>query len=1160
MKKIEIREKENAGTKRNAIGHSVNLNEAKQPVQLVRSCYLNIAKRTRLFGLLNATPNDTCELSVECNPGNRLIIRNINKLFVINWNGIQANKHEIKINENKLDFQLNFNPNEIIDCRDIESQEPTYTIDYSIKLHGFEKGEKKEIHHLDGNIKVSIAKLNDSAPIFEFEPNEDGNSLTYSLTQTAPLHIGDLKIKHSGRFLRCPMCDVVFNISCKECNHLPYNGTEASFLHMKDEVKQSHPRIIDDRRISKKDSGVPTDFHALIDTRNGKLQRLAVNKPSDSAAQNDNIVSIPLFWDMTKVSNPSVPVQEYTLRVEMEYSYGNNQISTAFQDFCIKLHKNTKQMDLEVQLMEDTTEIEVLKNGSLSNVLKPEMIAGAKTAYRVVLKNTAEAAEMGKEEAKIFIRDFELNLPSPGMFTYTEHPDSNTHLFTRKENSLEEQVKSLAIGINEARSYNFEYDHTCIDKVFDVTGNVVFKRELEIPLSFSYYIDKNAEYPSADDIKETEWKTYRSALRILIEKEPKPEWLCIDYGTSAIVGTYGAQTVDEHGNYQDRLLELKETKRDNMNKWLEGDSKKIEDNTESDSHLITSAVVISNRKNDLNEGDIIEANKNVKNYMDSPIWTSPTSGLLSIYSRMLPSLKTLIGNKYMPAQLLPQGVRLTGNLSVNSLFELVYNQLFSLFLPEDTRRTNKLILTIPNTYAPCHIELIKNLAHRSLPELRPDYLRFISESDAVAFFYLSKKNEFIAKTKELHNIDFAKYKDFDSKVLVYDMGAGTLDLTYFEQERKGEKNHITIKGKMGVTKAGNYLDYLIADIIVNSNEKLKKNLGNLLSLQIKKGEIRDEKKTAALKDYVRNEVKPILNKGDEPLPHLVLRQGNDMEIDLKVGEIIGHPDFRQYLKDVSESVFSHFLALFSDVKPKLVIFSGRTTSLNCIRTAVSSALETLRMTDSECLFLDLSTGLISNNITTVLDKDINNLKTVVANGALAFCSDFSSGRGNYILHNKNVYAQYGVMFKIGNEWIWENLIDTHTQPTKANDGSLSEYGYSIYEYDSSLHDASEAESIGNFVGSKRSKNRDFTSVAAAYILQSYSKDTLKDWRNGERDMISVIGYADLSNVNGNKDYKLTIESDNSLHFYVGAAQMTLFAHDEYEALSFKKSMWPVVRR
>lgn len=84
----------------------------------------------------------------------------------------------------------------------------------------------------------------------------------------------------------------------------------------------------------------------------------------------------------------------------------------------------------------------------------------------------------------------------------------------------------------------------------------------------------------------------------------------------------------------------------------------------------------------------------------------------------------------------------------------------------------------------------------------------MSESDAVSAYYLQNWDSF----NKGRNISE------DETVLVYDMGAGTLDITLFSK-RKNEngKIEVNILGKIGTGKAGNYLDYIISEII---NEKV----------------------------------------------------------------------------------------------------------------------------------------------------------------------------------------------------------------------------------------------------------------------------------------------------------------------------------------------------
>jgi hypothetical protein len=515
-----------------------------------------------------------------------------------------------------------------------------------------------------------------------------------------------------------------------------------------------------------------------------------------------------------------------------------------------------------------------------------------------------------------------------------------------------------------------------------------------------------------------------------------------------------------------------------------------------------------------------------------------------------------MGNRTVPADLMPNTVNINGELTVNKIFEAAYRQMFELFLPDDVRRTNRLVMTIPNTYAPSHVKILRDVAMESLPELRPDYIRFMSESDAVAFYYLSRRAELLEESEQ--------EQGFDRNVLVYDMGAGTLDITYFTRKEAGEKYEIEMKGKMGVSRAGNYMDYVLAKVVVDliqpniEDSALNEKLIKLLELKNYNG--RDDDAASGLKHYVRDIVKPMLNKpADTTLPAVQVFRRDIPTTQITVGQILNHEYFKTYLKDASVEVFRHFKELFSsednEINPNLVIFSGRTTSLRVLRKAVKDALSVFSENTS-CVFLDLAGERFSKDIADEV-TNVSNLKTAVVDGAFSFCADFAAGKGDYILKNKNVYAQYGLIFKNGDQWRWEKLIDTNTQPVNTSNPILSEDGMTIYEYDSDVYDASSANDFGTV--NRGNRKRDFSSVSLVYVVQSYSSDTLKDWKESNHDMISVIGYADLNDLNGVRDYSITIDSANQVNFHIGSNQMPLYSHDAYDSESFKMSMWPIVR-
>ena len=476
----------------------------------------------------------------------------------------------------------------------------------------------------------------------------------------------------------------------------------------------------------------------------------------------------------------------------------------------------------------------------------------------------------------------------------------------------------------------------------------------------------------------------------------------------------------------------------------------------------------------------------------------------------------------------------------------------------------------------------------AMPQLRN--VRFISESDAVVFYYLARRERIFRKTKKTTTAEV------DKSILVYDMGAGTLDITYVTRSEEDGKIDINFKGKLGVSRAGNYLDYLIAEIVVEffiaelqkrveaeSDERrakeMSKNIDDLRTIISLDGNLLTQahrKSAGVLKAFVCNVVKPLLNSADDTSiiidkelqtvqdliadPAFAFRDENILS-QITVGRIKSNEKMTAYLQEISKDVFTHFHKLFSRgdevVRPSLLIFSGRSTSLLMIRQAVRDALSEFGCADN-CKFLDLTRECISDNIQAIdASAEIGSLKTVIVDGAMAFCKLFGDGRGSMQIHNSNVYAQYGAMFQMNNgAWEWVPMIDAWTRAINEDKAVRSNDGTTIYEYDTREHRASQVASIGNMV--LRSLEKNFDDVASMYILQSYSSNTLSDWEEGRRDLITIIGAADNFGNIGQRPYYMTIDGQSQISFHIGAAQRDMYPREDIISESFKKSMWPIV--
>lgn len=1156
MRKYEIKDKEG---EKQVIEHVVNLQSGNQSIQLVRSCCISIPRRKGLFTTL---PNQTYTIAVEYNVPNVWVLKPNDSVMKIGYGGQKAKEMPIVANSNQVDFQLFFDPNQILDCvvKENANNQP-YTVSYNILLKDSTSGTV--MTQQGGTITVRLESVSVGDPVISFIANERGANLVYNLHYDRPIEIGSLVIRHASNLLRAPSCDIVLNALAKVRDSEGHLKQVDDLITFGDSIRQSNPRYTDSGLIPNGYDG--SDFTPrVLGGCTAELRNVDVNK-STPTGNNDNVITIPVFWNMSLLSNPDEMSVEYILHIEAKYtthSSNNFTSSTAFyDDLKVILKKNMTMMDLEVLLKEGRSK-DVIKNGSPVKQRVPDMVSGAFTSYSIILRNTAEISQPGNEDARIFVKDFACLLPPKGKFVKEKPGIVKESLFTESENSTISQGASASIPIMGNLSYTFCYDHTCIEDIISDNGDKIYEKVVKIPLSFKYFVDKENLYNSLDEVPVEQYQSFRTSIPVKIRKAPKPDWLCLDFGTSAVVATYASHHYDSHGRRIDCLVPLRMTKQNLLREQYRADKDNLKnilnDTTETDKNLIASDIVVDTHKTSVGDADLKRSLENISNYKEAPMKFSPSSGILDINIRKIPSLKSLMGNRSIPADLMPHMVSVNGELTVNKIFETAYRQLFQLFLPQDVHHTNKLVMTIPNTYAPSHIEILRQIALDSLKKLRPDYIRFMSESDAVAFYYLSRRADLMEGT----NLD----DDFDKNVLVYDMGAGTLDITYFTRHERGDKYEIEMLGKMGVSRAGNYMDYILADVVVDllkvkiQDSAVSEKLFDLLKLENYKN--RDADAASELKHFVRDLVKPILNSSEDTvLPALKLFGREMPTLKITIGEILGHDRFKTYLNDASVEIFKHFKALFdredSRISPNLVIFSGRTTCLRVLREAVKNALSKLSDNAASCYFLDLAGENFSKDIAAEI-TNISNLKTAVVDGAFSFCTEFAAGQGEYILKNKNVYAQYGLMFKVGNTWHWEKLIDTNTIPTNLDEAVLSDDGMTIYEYDSDIHDASGVSEIGSF-NSRRNRKRDFTSISMVYVLQSYSANTLDDWKKQNHDMISVIGYADLVNVVGTKDYSITIDNKNQVNLHIGSNQMPLYSHDEYDSKSFRMSMWPIVR-
>lgn len=1165
---------------------SVDLQNKDQAAQVVKDCHINLKRRNFFIGLMRAPKPVKYRLEVAYNLDERLVVAKGESVLLLRYREFQGAAITLDVGKDAhvFDFQLYFDAAKIVDCTEKEGMgTDEFAISYTIRAVRVDTNEVAQT--IKGEATIKLQKLTFAAPKIEFRPNKVGENLVYNLLTTQPLEIGQLRVRNAADLLRSPASTIQMRVVARRVVGKRQLGVDELMWFGKD-IKQTHPRAVATDNALTPLSGDASNFKFEMMSRDEVvLSYIDVNKAQSDSARNDNEVVVPVMWDMSKVKNPIGDEEQYCIFIEAVVASEldmNRSSRVTYNDLFATLKRNRNDMNLEVSFCDENER--VVESGKVLPRVVPDIIPDMTTTYEFRLRNSAEYAVEGKEGARIFIKELAMPLNFGSVVKQQNGVRDSLITFVDANRNSVELERDFALGLRESRSIRFVYDHSCIDTLMS-GGKTVFEAEHKIALSFKYYLDKENEYNSAEEIAEDKFEQFRTTLPILLRKASKPEWLCIDLGTSAIVASYGT-FLNANGQIAENLIQLGAQKRKLMNETHGADRNKTRDTSESDDRFINSTMVV-NLTHLFRNANVLAPL--VADYKRQCLWLSPTTGMVDFYARMLPSLKSIVGHRVFPKSLLPYGVQMSEDdpVKVEAIFKNTYEQLFKFFIPEGpSNETDNIVMTVPNTYTPANIAMLRNIIKTAMPQLRN--VRFISESDAVVFYYLARRERIFRKT------EIATTAEVDKNILVYDMGAGTLDITYVTRSEEDGKIDINFKGKLGVSRAGNYLDYLIAEIVVEffiaelkkrveaeSDERrareVSKNIDDLRTIISLDGNLLTQahrKSAGVLKAFVRNVVKPLLNSADDTsiIIDKELQTVQDLIADpafrdenilsqITVGRIKSNEKMTAYLQEISKDVFTHFNKLFSRgdevVRPSLLIFSGRSTSLLMIRQAVRDALSVFGCADN-CKFLDLTRECISDNIQAIdASAEIGSLKTVIVDGAMAFCKLFGDGRGSMQIHNSNVYAQYGAMFLMNNgAWEWVPMIDAWTRPINEDKAVLSNDGTTIYEYDTREHRASQVASIGNMA--LRSLEKNFDDVASMYILQSYSSNTLSDWEEGRRDLITIIGAADNFGNIGQKPYYMTIDGQSQISFHIGAAQRDMYPREDIISESFKKSMWPIV--
>jgi hypothetical protein len=826
-------------------------------------------------------PKGNFSLEIKITNLHGLRIKDESKLLQVELGTQRNSKIGFCVSENHTTFSVLFDPSQVIDgsVSNILQLQPDgnykseYDLDYIVTACDTDKNSSigsitntlKVVLHLSSHIakKYSVSLV---PSLTELEFSSKFNSLSGDSEQKAFIEIATLKVSHASKLHCAPSTDISFKIGAaqdKSRNKKVGTFTPLDYTQIiipKD--SETNLPIFHETNPVKPHGDVAAEIDAtaaiLTDSQSGGY-KLSNVYGYNSDNGDLNIVSIPIQIDRRTLKNPEDAKVDINIFVQHNLggssSYNKDVIS-------VPLKKNTNLVRLRAsasfhdfqgkqinRFFDDPSSPDGM---GVIEIAPIPLSENREASVSITFENTAETVENGHEHAGVIISDFSLdNLSAASgneedldrIKTHDEQKVSTLGLFSVNGIATRQSVVLPCSSSSENKTQvSLRYSARNIREITpakDSKGRYIYSVKINVPFTFKYIVDTNGNLSQLCETNpirfnnqvQGHWKTGSGSLCIHLEKSMSPEWLCVDFGTSAVVALYGANATNNS------LLPINKYRTEKVipEAYPNADSTQRYDLSESSTDFLPSMVYL-NRDN---EGEYNKC-KEIKDFSKSAIWFSPTTGMVAArLDYQLPSLKLMLGFDYLPDifsnkvhgnfryhtyrdgnQLVELKLRddattqLTEICKVDVLIKNIYEQLFAYYLKPcieevtNQRKTqlHKLILTIPNTFTPENISMLREMVYNMIPTLHYDQIRFVSESDAVACHYLSNETLFNAERKS-----------GTEHLLVFDMGAGTLDLTYLKRERiltnESNRQTITIEGKMGVNKAGHYMDYMIASVI-----------------------------------------------------------------------------------------------------------------------------------------------------------------------------------------------------------------------------------------------------------------------------------------------------------------------------------------------------------
>ncbi len=1016
--------------------------------------------------------------------------------------GVNHGDHLNITSETIAEVKVMADTSRIADCRQRENGEGalfSYTFTVVVRRSN---GETAAEYPVFVEISLQPVKLAPSVSVILEETVE------YS-SQLGVVEIGTLQVANSSPDLRfTPAIDMqlMLDIACEG------------------RVPCSDPDVI---RLGSKDGKCRTEIKKLTpgDRRTVEIKTMNGTK---------HVMVIPIYLDMTCLSNPIVSKEDLMVSCTWSYnrSYDPSDICDGKREVeMIELLQDSQEAELKVEIDGVDTKV---RNGASVMMPTIEFYSESQVVVDRIVKLRNLATDTSRPGAGVKICNLSIRESIESAIVRDRDNNLIDRLFV-KDDSLITTLstptgKTLPNGPGSECRFMITFDAKRVMKVLDTDTYRFFS---VVTVEFDY-IENN----TGESYSNLQPKKFRFEMRFPLYLKPDPKWLCIDYGTSAIVCKYGNELVD-----------LRSRKASIIKKAVKRRELQV-DTLEQNTPFLSSDLLLHTADRDA--GDDVpslcsQQERFVEqNYDRLAVFLSPTSSMMVNETlRQLPCLKLLVGNETLPSN--PSYEQFTytvrGNdstltsmtakeayakcrdnslLVIDNVFRESYDALFRYFiLPQvqDINRVNRVVLTYPNTYTPHHLAALSKIIRKAVPSLRE--LKFISESDAVAAYYLEHWSEYHPEGAD---------PDADETILVYDMGAGTLDLSLIKKTRRDGVMTMDIVAKIGTCQAGNYLDFVLADIVCALAGGIPL-AGSMALPSTSRAATADISKSRnQLKDFVKNVLKPQL-LADNMNETLKVNIGEEIkDMPLTIGRVLQHPLFLDFLEECTNEILRHLVNFsgMEDIKIDTVLMSGRSSLLNPLKFKLKYGIMQINGQNgkqAEFVRLDEPRNLKAT---------VSRQKLAVSEGAMSIVmKNYFSHDSKFRITGRRIYASFGVAYRDNSGWKYHELVNYRDIPRSDNDDFRSRR----------FNIPGELCGVNNLT-----------------IIQSYldEKMTCVALNKGNRDYIAEMESITLDG-GPQPPLMMRVTPDNNIMLYIGDARTRGRSPkgDDLSSEQIKRSIWPV---